>query len=452
MRTRAQLAALALAATTLLAGPAWAVAPYDFDGDGRQELVAGLPLWRDGGYAQAGAAIIQHTDPGGLTASSQLITRSTPGVPEDPFDSEFFGSGLASGDFNGDGFADLVITTEVPRHGGLTVLYGSAGGIDPSTAENWTDPGTVVVQGVAAADVDGDGFDDLFGTVFVRGPDVERHARVGLIRGSAEGLSDGVDPRTVRGSGELLRAGDLDRDGYPDVVFAGREGGARQYFDLTVCRGTAAGIGPCSSVQDGTILGDIAIGDVTGNGDREVVVGAPAHNDVGAVRVYRLTRRGLRYSFQIGQASPGVPGKPRLADYFAERVEVGQIARGPKEDIAIGTPREARSRGRVTIVRGAKTRLARRGNRIVEQGRAGVPGVPGPGDQFGSSLSTLDHNGDGHLELDVAAYDANSVGGVTTLRGTPLGVTTAGAGAFGLESLGYEAVQYYTYGRIMGRR
>ena len=120
-------------ATTLAAG--------DFNRDGFADLAIGVPSEDTGGRISDGsvnvlygsAAGLQATGSGGL--DDQLWGQDSPGVEDTAEEIDQFGTTLAAGDFNGDGFADLAIGVPSEDTGGrnddgsVNVLYGSAGGL-----------------------------------------------------------------------------------------------------------------------------------------------------------------------------------------------------------------------------------------------------------------------------------------------------------------------------------
>src|SRR6266508_5617703 len=81
----------------------------DFNGDGFSDLAVGVPNEDLGPIADAGAVNVLFGTPSGLQASApedQLITQAL-GPGEGPEAGDRFGAGLATADFNGDGYSDL---------------------------------------------------------------------------------------------------------------------------------------------------------------------------------------------------------------------------------------------------------------------------------------------------------------------------------------------------------
>jgi hypothetical protein len=115
----------------------------DFSGDGVDDLAIGLD--EDvGGHEDAGAVNVLAGSAGGLTvAGAQIWHQDSPGVPGAPAFLDGFGSALAAGDFDGDGFDDLAIGVPEEDVGGasdagvVNVLFGSAAGLTAAGSQIW---------------------------------------------------------------------------------------------------------------------------------------------------------------------------------------------------------------------------------------------------------------------------------------------------------------------------
>jgi hypothetical protein len=107
----------------------------DFDGDGRADLASGIPGQDVEGPHEGAVAVVCGEPDVGLPASSgraRQFNHGRHGVPSgSDIDSVSWGTTLASGDFDGDGYADLAVGTWAEGDGALvlvgsvTVLYGA---------------------------------------------------------------------------------------------------------------------------------------------------------------------------------------------------------------------------------------------------------------------------------------------------------------------------------------
>lgn len=119
-------------------GPA--VANGDFDGDGFADLAIGSP-GEDLKTLGAGAVAILYGGPAGVGTRRDRTIHEPSSAQRH---GDHFGAALATGDLDGDGFADLAIGTPDARAAGassagsVTVVYGSSKGLRPATADVWS--------------------------------------------------------------------------------------------------------------------------------------------------------------------------------------------------------------------------------------------------------------------------------------------------------------------------
>ena len=154
----------------------FALATGDLDGDGRADLAVGVHTEDIDGAHSAGAVNVIYGSADGLTVSGdQVISQNTTGIEGIAEIHDAFGGALATGDFDGDGRADLAVG--VPREddplgsssygGAVDVIYGSFGGLTVSGDQVFSlsttgiEADSLYGYALAAGRFDGDAREDL---------------------------------------------------------------------------------------------------------------------------------------------------------------------------------------------------------------------------------------------------------------------------------------------------
>jgi hypothetical protein len=230
----------------------------DVNGDGYADVIIGAQLY-DNGQSDEGAAFVFHGSASGIpsgnpgTANTLLEGNQAILLADFP---PFAGAVAGAGDVNGDGYADVIVggegyTNGQIREGAAFVFHGSASGVangNPGTANAFIESnlaGTGLGGRVAGAgDVNGDGYADVIVSAegFDNGQTDE--GGVWIFHGSAGGIvgtSPGSAATQLEGNqasslfgGSVAGAGDVNGDGYSDVIF-----GADAYDPTGLRRGGA---------------------------------------------------------------------------------------------------------------------------------------------------------------------------------------------------------------------
>ncbi|MEU6079366.1 FG-GAP and VCBS repeat-containing protein [Streptomyces sp. NPDC047108] len=423
----------------------------DFNGDGYRDLATGAPGAVAGGKAKAGAVVVNYGSSSGISAARRKVTsQSSSGVPGASETSDRFGTELAHGDLNRDGYGDLVVGTPLEDvsgdvgGGSVTILWGGPSGLSGGTTIS--DPNAsghdAFGQSLAVGDFTGDGKADL--AVGSTGKDVwifkggftKSGGAAGKLRFDAQ-IESGPYPRGA----VQLAAGDFDDDGADDAVVGSSAGNF-------VYRG--ASTGPTLQTGVGTgYAGALTVADFDRDGHDDLVVGSDfvSVTDQTAKGGYATVFYGgtagvdTARSAVFSQDTAGVPGTDESHDSFGGALAAGDVNGDGYPDLAVGANFEtmgaASHAGNVWVLRGGASGLTGTGARSFNQGSSGVPGANESSDLFGDAVRLADHNKDGRAELSVGAGGENSDdGAVWVLRGSTGGVTATGAVSFGASSVG----------------
>jgi hypothetical protein len=321
--------------------------------------------------------------------------------------------GRTDGDFNGDGFADVVAGMygylNGAQQGRALIFYGDASNpLSTSDAQiNGASNADQFGFSVASAgDVNGDGYCDVIigAQGYTAGANTGR-AYIFYGGSTVDGTAD-VTLTGVTAGGRLgaavASAGDVNGDGYADVlVGAYGEGSAYIYYGGAAMNNVAdvALIGNAADYFGSTVA---SAGDVDNDGFCDVMVGAWNNSSgTGLACVYRggASMGNTPYVTLTGEAT---------SSSFGVGLASGDVNGDGLSDVIVGASSYNSSQGRLYVFYG--------GLLVSESGVGADVKINGTASSgFGGSVSSGDVNGDGFADIVVGAVAADSSGGLVYL-------------------------------------
>ena len=380
-------------------------------------------------------------------SNAEILTQTNAKSPNGQFDR--FGRVLTTGDFNNDGFSDLVVsapwddTSEAENTGRLFVFYGSSEGISENTetiTQNSIDNATNedndrLGWALAAGDFNGDEFDDL--AVGIPDEDTEGGVDSGMVAilfGSEQGLlpsntevfTQNSLVNTTNESGDQmgwsLSAGNFNGDSFDDlavgipyentdgVVDSGLVGiffGSKKGLLPSITQTLSQNYLNDSTNEKEDLFGyALATGDFNGDSFDDLAVGIPGEdtdgaNDTGIVGIFFGSVLGLLPSTSQAFTQNSINGASNEdGDQMGNTFAVGDFNNDNFDDLAIGVAFEDSGKenaGSTYVMYGSGNGLLPAISEVIGQRKAYDANEKN--DLAGSSLAAGDFDGDGFDDL-----------------------------------------------------
>jgi hypothetical protein len=368
----------------------------DLNGDGKDDFMVGeMRYYSSPGYVHLYSGV----------DGSSLATLEGVGVNSD------FGNAASSGDLDGDGKSDLIVSE--PTSHIISIFYGD----NLYNRTNISFPGSTYPGDAIAClgDINGDGGGDfVYGESQYSPSGMSKAGRVVVVSGKDRALI-----RSHAGTAAdmwlgrwVASAGDVNGDGTTDYIAgapyaspAGKSSAGSAY----VYSGADGSLlfqkdGGASGDQFGMAVG--GLGDVNGDGKSDFLVGAPKYDqptkaNIGTVYVYSGADGATLYQ---------LTGEAARNEFGSALAGLWDIDGDGTRDFAVGaplaSPNNMQEAGAVYIYSGAS------GNLICRlDGEGGGLPLGKSGDNFGIVIAPAgDTNGDGKPEIIIGTDNYNTIG------------------------------------------
>ena len=452
-----------------LLGKFGSLAVGDFNGDGFQDLLLGAPSGDGPGNSrpEAGEAYVIFGGPD-LPSAIDLADFPGPSIRiygKDQGDN--LGCAVASGDINGDGLDDLIISSceaDGPNNDrfGLGEVYIIFGATSFPSVIDLLDPGSygMIIYGVntkerfgaalSAADVNGDKIDDLVigapdadgwrvtrpdaGDVFIifgsyQPPEIvdlrtTQYPHVSIYGADAgDHLGESVTTTDVNGDGmsDILAGapgGDGSGDSRPDAGDAYLISGREVWPEMIDLRSAAADVSLFGEDPGDGFGSSVLISDIDGDGLEDLIIGAPLAKGPdnmrgGAGEVYVIYgKEGFPPTIDLAKSPPDILifGRDPL-DNLGISLASGDVNNDGISDLLIGArgadgPDRRADAGEAYLFYGGALPARARLDLALENADITIYGAS-PLDKLGSALQSGDIDGDGTDDILVGAVGAD---------------------------------------------
>jgi len=337
-----------------------------------------------------------------------LATASAAGVlytltsPNEELTGEFGNAVADVGDVNQDGYADVVVGAHRDGIGGMAYVFSGYDGSVLHVLESLS-PGFDRRFGGAvsgAGDINSDGYPDII--VGARkedsGSSIEFNGRVYIfsgVDGTVMRVLDSMESDGKNFGASVSDIGDVNNDGFPDVIVGatGEAGGKGRVYVISVPTGEILWSCTGNSVYEYIGYAVSGAGDVNGDGHPDLIVGC-YDGDPGG-----LENAGEAYVYDVVSDQRlytlTSPNGEEYGDFGCSVSDAGDLDGDGRSDLLVGARYEG-SGGRAYAFSGATAGLLH------------TFSYPQPG-KFGSTVSSLgDLDGDGRPEIIVGAYSVDT--------------------------------------------